>query len=72
MIARHKGSKHGVCLTYRPTEGTAAKLVVGDACYRGTQKPPEHHLVANLSVLGEWNMGFTKPGSTKLNDYLYL
>ncbi|XP_016992087.2 uncharacterized protein LOC108053877 isoform X1 [Drosophila rhopaloa] len=53
IIARHKGSKHGVCLTYRPTEGTAAKLVVGDACYRGTQKPPDHHLEANLSVLGK-------------------
>lgn len=52
IIARHKGTKHGVCLSYRPTEGTAAKLVIGDACYRGTQKPPDHHLVANLTVFG--------------------
>ncbi|XP_049305040.1 uncharacterized protein LOC105222833 isoform X6 [Bactrocera dorsalis] len=53
IIARHKGTKHGVCLSYRPTEGTAAKLVIGDACYRGTQKPPDHHLVANLTVFGK-------------------
>ncbi|ALC45334.1 CG16791 [Drosophila busckii] len=53
IIARHKGTKHGVCITYRPTEGNAAKLVVGDACYRGTQKPPDHHLVTNLSVFGK-------------------
>ncbi|EDW58434.2 uncharacterized protein Dvir_GJ14437 [Drosophila virilis] len=53
IIARHKGTKHGVCISYRPTEGNAAKLVVGDACYRGTQKPPDHHLVANLSVFGK-------------------
>ncbi|XP_028900344.2 uncharacterized protein LOC105218720 isoform X2 [Zeugodacus cucurbitae] len=53
IIARHKGTKHGVCLSYRPTEGTAAKLVIGDACYRGTQKPPDHHLVANLTLFGK-------------------
>lgn len=53
VIARHKGTKHGVCISYRPTEGTAAKLVIGDACYRGVLKPPEHHLVANLTVLGK-------------------
>lgn len=58
IIARHKGTKHGVCITYRPTEGNAAKLVVGDACYRGTQKPPDHHLVANLSVFGEYIVFF--------------
>uniref|UniRef100_A0A1I8PLB2 Uncharacterized protein n=1 Tax=Stomoxys calcitrans TaxID=35570 RepID=A0A1I8PLB2_STOCA len=53
IIARHKGTKHGVCISYRPTEGNNAKLVVGDACYRGTQKPPEHHLEASLSVFGK-------------------
>ncbi|XP_004533552.1 uncharacterized protein LOC101448707 isoform X2 [Ceratitis capitata] len=53
IIARHKGTKHGVCLSYRPLEGTTAKLVIGDACYRGTQKPPDHHLVANLTVFGK-------------------
>ncbi|KAH8340917.1 hypothetical protein KR059_009554 [Drosophila kikkawai] len=73
VIARHKGSKHGVCLTYRPTEGTAAKLVVGDACYRGTQKPPEHHLVANLSVLGKCGeTGMSGAQTHRLADCLLL
>ncbi|XP_017023345.1 uncharacterized protein aus isoform X2 [Drosophila kikkawai] len=73
VIARHKGSKHGVCLTYRPTEGTAAKLVVGDACYRGTQKPPEHHLVANLSVLGKCGeTGMSAAQTHRMSDCLLL
>ncbi|XP_070138025.1 uncharacterized protein aus isoform X1 [Drosophila bipectinata] len=72
IIARHKGSKHGVCLTYKPTEGTAAKLVVGDACYRGTQKPPDHHLVAELSVLGKCGETGFSSGSTHLANWLLL
>ncbi|XP_017081900.2 uncharacterized protein LOC108115132 isoform X2 [Drosophila eugracilis] len=72
IIARHKGSKHGVCLTYRPTEGTAAKLVVGDACYRGTQKPPDHHLEANLSVLGKCGETGASAAQTLLVNWLLL
>ncbi|KAH8369087.1 hypothetical protein KR009_000170 [Drosophila setifemur] len=72
IIARHKGSKHGVCLTYKPTEGTSAKLVVGDACYRGTQKPPDHHLVANLSVLGKCGETGMSTGQTLLANWLLL
>lgn len=53
IIARHKGTKHGVCVSYQPTEGTSAKLVIGDACYRGVQKSSDHHLVANLSIYGK-------------------
>ncbi|XP_037944685.1 uncharacterized protein LOC119677419 isoform X2 [Teleopsis dalmanni] len=70
IIARHKGTKHGVCISYRPTEGTSAKFVIGDACYRGTQKPPDHHLVANLSVLGK--CGETGSSSTKVCINMYL
>ncbi|KAH8407965.1 hypothetical protein KR222_005861, partial [Zaprionus bogoriensis] len=66
IIARHKGTRHGVCISYRPTEGNAAKLVVGDACYRGTQKPPDHHLVANLSVFGKCG----ETGSSASSDHL--
>ncbi|XP_060650263.1 uncharacterized protein LOC132787320 isoform X2 [Drosophila nasuta] len=66
IIARHKGTKHGVCISYRPTEGNSAKLVVGDACYRGTQKPPDHHLVANLSVFGKCG----ETGSSASTDHL--
>ncbi|XP_036672800.3 uncharacterized protein aus isoform X4 [Drosophila suzukii] len=72
IIARHKGSKHGVCLTYRPTEGTAAKLVVGDACYRGTQKPPDHHLEANLSVLGKCGETGVSGAQIHLGNWLLL
>ncbi|XP_037730839.1 uncharacterized protein LOC119561067 isoform X2 [Drosophila subpulchrella] len=72
IIARHKGSKHGVCLTYRPTEGTAAKLVVGDACYRGTQKPPDHHLEANLSVLGKCGETGISASQIHLGNWLLL
>ncbi|XP_026840143.1 uncharacterized protein LOC6598771 [Drosophila persimilis] len=72
IIARHKGSKHGVCLTYRPTEGTSAKLVVGDACYRGTQKPPDHHLVANLSVFGKCGETGSSAGDAQLGNWLLL
>ncbi|XP_039231522.1 uncharacterized protein LOC6535922 isoform X3 [Drosophila yakuba] len=72
IIARHKGSKHGVCLTYRPTEGTAAKLVVGDACYRGTQKPPDHHLEANLSVLGKCGETGASAAQAHLANWLLL
>ncbi|XP_016953982.2 uncharacterized protein LOC108027191 isoform X2 [Drosophila biarmipes] len=72
IIARHKGSKHGVCLTYRPTEGTAAKLVVGDACYRGTQKPPDHHLEANLSVLGKCGETGVSSAQIHLGNWLLL
>ncbi|XP_022227960.2 LOW QUALITY PROTEIN: uncharacterized protein LOC111077839 [Drosophila obscura] len=72
IIARHKGTKHGVCLTYRPTEGTSAKLVVGDACYRGTQKPPDHHLVANLSVFGKCGETGSSAGEAQLGNWLLL
>ncbi|EDW85145.2 uncharacterized protein Dwil_GK12767 [Drosophila willistoni] len=72
IIARHKGTKHGVCLTYRPTEGTSAKLVVGDACYRGTQKPPDHHLVANLSVFGKCGETGSSTGHIHLGNWLLL
>lgn len=53
IIARHAGSQHGVCISYRPLEGNLVRLVVGDACYRGLQPPPDHHLSANLTVHGE-------------------
>ncbi|KAL9900275.1 argus isoform 2-T2 [Glossina fuscipes fuscipes] len=70
IIARHKGTKHGVCISYRPTEGTAAILVIGDACYRGTQKPPEHHLMANLSIYGK--CGETRSASSGITIISWL
>ncbi|XP_073819470.1 argus isoform X2 [Musca autumnalis] len=72
IIARHKGTKHGVCISYRPTEGNNAKLVVGDACYRGTQKPPEHHLEANLSVFGKCGETGNTSATTPIFSWLHL
>ncbi|XP_032584198.1 uncharacterized protein LOC6575495 isoform X4 [Drosophila mojavensis] len=73
IIARHKGTKHGVCISYRPSDGNAAKLVVGDACYRGTQKPPDHHLVANLSFFGKCGeTGSSASSSAHLTIWLLL
>lgn len=54
IIARHAGSQHGVCISYRPLEGNSVRLVVGDACYRGLQSPPDHHLSANLTIHGKF------------------
>lgn len=55
IVAKHVGSQHGVCISYRPLDGTtdAAQLIIGDACFRSVQEPPPHHLVANLTVYGE-------------------
>jgi hypothetical protein len=55
IIARHAGSQHGVCLSYKVGEGNTAQLIVGDACFRRMQMPtpPDHHLVANLTNFGK-------------------
>ncbi|XP_037029362.1 uncharacterized protein LOC119069418 isoform X3 [Bradysia coprophila] len=53
IIAKHVGSQHGICITYRPLEGNSVRLVVGDGCHRGTLPPPDHHLTANLTVRGK-------------------
>lgn len=53
IIARHAGTKHGVCISFRPstTDSIAAQLIVGDSCYRETisSEIPEHHLVSNVT-----------------------
>lgn len=63
IIARHAGSQHGVCISFLPQEGTAAKLVVGDTCKRSNLPQSDHHLTANLTVYGKnanRNMFFEK------------
>lgn len=55
IIARHAGSQHGVCISFLPQEGTAAKLVVGDTCKRSNFPTSDHHLTANLTVFGKYN-----------------
>lgn len=53
IIARHAGTKHGVCISFKPstTDSTAAQLIVGDSCYRETMslEIPEHHLISNIT-----------------------
>jgi hypothetical protein len=53
IIARHAGTKHGVCISFKPstTDSTAAQLIVGDSCYRETlsSEIPEHHLISNVT-----------------------
>lgn len=53
IVAKHVGSQHGVCMSYRTIDAGSAQLVIGDVCLRSQQLPMEHHLVANLSVYGE-------------------
>lgn len=53
IVARHVGSQHGVCMSYRPIEAGSAQLIIGDVCLRSQQSPMEHHLVANLTVHGK-------------------
>ncbi|XP_059620762.1 uncharacterized protein LOC132263675 isoform X2 [Phlebotomus argentipes] len=55
VVARHVGTAHGVCITYKPMESSSAQLFVGDSCYRSsvmsaTGVSLNHHLVANLTV----------------------
>lgn len=68
IIARHAGSQHGVCISFRPQDigvnnggvggNGPVQLIVGDACYRGTQPLPDHHLRANLTTRGKWKSNY--------------
>jgi hypothetical protein len=53
IVARHSGTKHGVCISFKPstTDSTAAQLIVGDSCYREAMslEIPEHHLISNVT-----------------------
>lgn len=57
IVAKHSGSSHGVCITFKTNiEGTIGQLVVGDSCQRGSlfsQAPLEKHLIANLTQFGK-------------------
>lgn len=63
IIARHVGTKHGVCISFKPstTDSTAAQLIVGDSCYREATslEIPEHHLISNVTgVVREYHSGY--------------
>lgn len=54
IVAKNQATQHGVCISYKQLDGNDGLLVVGDSCYRGLQKPPDHHFVANLTLAGTW------------------
>ncbi|XP_055678392.1 uncharacterized protein LOC129787100 isoform X2 [Lutzomyia longipalpis] len=61
IVAKHVGTAHGVCITYKPIEGTVAKFFVGESCYRSNIISSvgvslDRHLVANLTVYDKSNM----------------
>ncbi|CRK89429.1 CLUMA_CG003178, isoform A [Clunio marinus] len=74
IIARHAGTKHGVCISFKPstTDSTAAQLIVGDSCYRETMSSeiPEHHLISNVTGIVR-KCGDTS-SSSKLSNYSLL
>lgn len=57
IVAKHVGSSHGVCITFRQNaDGQTGNLVVGDSCYRNTisqMSPSDRHIVANLTSFGK-------------------
>lgn len=74
IIARHAGTKHGVCISFKPslTDSTAAQLIIGDSCYRETMlsEIPEHHLVSNVSgIVRKYRITHSFPSTTKAQPF---
>lgn len=56
IVAKHSGSHHSVCISYQLTDAPNVRLFVGDTCYRSVPlQTSDHHLAANLTVVGEFN-----------------
>ncbi|KAG5672928.1 hypothetical protein PVAND_003016 [Polypedilum vanderplanki] len=76
IIARHAGTKHGVCISFKPSTTTdssaTAQLIVGDSCYRESMslEIPEHHLISNVTGIVR-KCGDTN-SSSKLSNYSLL
>lgn len=69
-VAIHAGSQHGVCITYQPLAGSAARLFVSDSCQRPHMLPTsDHHLLANLTVIGSYELS-SSSSSKKLMTFL--
>lgn len=59
IVATHSGSQHAVCISYQPIDATNVRLFVGDSCYRSIPlQISDHHLAANLTVIGEFIQNF--------------
>lgn len=54
IVAKHLGSHHSVCISYQPIDASNVRLFVGDTCYRSIPiQTSDHHLAANLTVVGK-------------------
>lgn len=62
IIARHAGTKHGVCISFKQSTTDTAQLYIGDSCYRDHQGPDasseRQHTLANLTHVGRKLMTF--------------
>lgn len=59
IVAKHVGSSHGVCITFKQNlDGQSGNVIVGDSCVRGTlssqSTPSDKHLVSNITSFGEF------------------
>lgn len=56
IIARHAGTKHGVCISFKQSTTDTAQLYIGDSCYRGHQgldtSSERQYTIANLTNVG--------------------
>ncbi|XP_063707345.1 uncharacterized protein LOC134836085 isoform X2 [Culicoides brevitarsis] len=53
VVAKHVGSSHGVCITFKQNpDGQTGNFIVGDSCFRSTptqMTPSDRHLVSNIT-----------------------
>jgi hypothetical protein len=57
IIARHAGTKHGVCISFKQSTTDTAQLYIGDSCYRehqglDTTTSDRQYTIANLTNVG--------------------
>lgn len=56
IIARHAGTKHGVCISFKQSTTDTAQLYIGDSCYRDHQEldssSERQYTIANLTNVG--------------------
>lgn len=57
IVAKHVGSSHGVCITFKQNlDGQTGNFIVGDSCFRSTLTqltPSDRHLVSNITSFGK-------------------
>lgn len=62
IVAKHVGSSHGVCITFKQIiEGQTGNFIVGDSCFRSTLTqltPSDRHLVSNITSFSKFYTNF--------------